>query len=52
VEAAIDEGVPVPLISAALYNRFTSRGASEFADRVLSALRFEFGGHGESQTVS
>jgi 6-phosphogluconate dehydrogenase len=52
VEAAIDEGVPAPLISAALYNRFTSRGASEFADRVLSALRFEFGGHGESQTVS
>jgi 6-phosphogluconate dehydrogenase len=52
VEAAVDEGVPVPLISAALFNRFSSRGASEFADRVLSAMRNQFGGHGESQTTS
>jgi 6-phosphogluconate dehydrogenase len=52
VEAAVDEGVPVPLISAALFNRFSSRGASEFADRVLSAMRSQFGGHGESQTTS
>jgi 6-phosphogluconate dehydrogenase len=52
VEAAVDEGVPVPLISAALFSRFSSRGASEFADRVLSAMRHQFGGHGESQTTS
>ncbi|MGQ0826617.1 MAG: phosphogluconate dehydrogenase (NAD(+)-dependent, decarboxylating) [Actinomycetota bacterium] len=47
VQAAVDEGVPAPLISAALYSRFASRGASEFADRVLSAMRDQFGGHGE-----
>jgi 6-phosphogluconate dehydrogenase len=52
VEAAVEEGVPVPIISAALFNRFSSRGASEFADRVLSAMRSQFGGHGESQTTS
>jgi 6-phosphogluconate dehydrogenase len=52
VEAAIDEGVPAPLISAALYGRFASRGAAEFGDRVLSALRRQFGGHGESSTTS
>jgi 6-phosphogluconate dehydrogenase len=52
VQAAVDEGVPAPLISAALYNRFASRGASEFSDRVLSALRFQFGGHGASPTTS
>jgi 6-phosphogluconate dehydrogenase len=45
--AAIDEGVPAPVISAALYARFSSRGEAEFADKVLSALRFEFGGHVE-----
>jgi 6-phosphogluconate dehydrogenase len=43
--AAIDEAVPAPVLSAALYARFTSRGESEFADKVLSALRYEFGGH-------
>jgi 6-phosphogluconate dehydrogenase len=47
VAAAIDEGVPVPVLSAALYERFSSRGNGEFADKVLSALRFEFGGHQE-----
>jgi 6-phosphogluconate dehydrogenase len=47
VAAAIDEGVPVPVLSAALYERFSSRGNAEFAGRVLSALRFEFGGHHE-----
>jgi 6-phosphogluconate dehydrogenase len=47
VSAAIDEGVPVPVLSAALYERFSSRGNAEFAGRVLSALRFEFGGHHE-----
>ncbi len=43
--AAIDEGVPAPVISAALYARFSSRGNAEFADKLLSAMRFEFGGH-------
>ena len=47
VSAAIDEGVPVPLLSAALFARFTSRGEAEFADRLLSAMRHQFGGHGE-----
>jgi 6-phosphogluconate dehydrogenase len=45
--AAIDEGVPVPTISAALFGRFASRGNAEFANRVLSALRKQFGGHEE-----
>jgi 6-phosphogluconate dehydrogenase len=45
--AAIDEGVPAPVISSALYARFSSRGESEYADKLLSALRFEFGGHVE-----
>jgi 6-phosphogluconate dehydrogenase len=47
VAAAIDESVPVPVISAALYARFSSRGEADFADKVLSALRYEFGGHDE-----
>jgi 6-phosphogluconate dehydrogenase len=45
--AAIDEGVPAPVISAALYSRFSSRGNAGFADRVLSAMRKQFGGHEE-----
>ena len=45
IQAAIDEGVPVPVLSAALFERFTSRGNADFADRVLSAMRYEFGGH-------
>ena len=45
--AAIDEGVPAPVLSTALYERFGSRGNGEFAAKVLSALRFEFGGHKE-----
>jgi 6-phosphogluconate dehydrogenase len=45
INAAIDEGVPVPVLSAALYQRFSSRGEADFQDRVLSALRYEFGGH-------
>lgn len=52
VQAAVDEGVPAPIISSALYSRFASRGAAEFGDRVLTALRDKFGGHGESQTTS
>ncbi|MGH7386514.1 MAG: phosphogluconate dehydrogenase (NAD(+)-dependent, decarboxylating) [Candidatus Rokuibacteriota bacterium] len=47
IAAAIDQGVPVPVLSAALHERFSSRGNAEFAGRVLSALRFEFGGHQE-----
>src|SRR5579864_5122676 len=47
VAAAIDEGVPTPVLSAALFQRFSSRGEAEFADRVLSAMRHAFGGHVE-----
>jgi 6-phosphogluconate dehydrogenase len=47
LQAAIDEGVPAPVISAALYARFSSRGEAEYADKVLSAMRYEFGGHVE-----
>jgi len=50
VAAAIEEGVPVPVLSAALYQRFASRGAGDFANRVLSAMRFAFGGHVEAGT--
>jgi 6-phosphogluconate dehydrogenase len=45
LQAAIDEGVPAPVISAALYDRFSSRGEADYADKLLSAMRFEFGGH-------
>ena len=47
VKAAIDEAVPAHVLTAALYERFSSRGEADFADRVLSAMRREFGGHGE-----
>ena len=47
VLAAIDEGVPVPVLSSALFERFESRGEADFADKLLSALRKEFGGHVE-----
>jgi 6-phosphogluconate dehydrogenase len=47
INAAIEEGVPVPVLSAALFQRFDSRGESEFANKVLSAMRFQFGGHVE-----
>jgi 6-phosphogluconate dehydrogenase len=47
VTAAIDEGVPVPVLSTALYDRFSSRGGADFADKLLSAMRYEFGGHRE-----
>jgi 6-phosphogluconate dehydrogenase len=47
IAAAIDESVPAPVLSAALYARFSSRGGDDFADKVLSALRFGFGGHEE-----
>jgi 6-phosphogluconate dehydrogenase len=47
--AAIDESVPVPVLSAAVYDRFASRGEAEFAHKVLSAMRFAFGGHVEKK---
>jgi len=45
VKAAIDEGVPAPVLTTALYERFSSRGQADFSDKVLSAMRYEFGGH-------
>ena len=47
VQAAVDEGIPSPVISAALFSRFASRGREEYADKLLSAMRYEFGGHKE-----
>jgi 6-phosphogluconate dehydrogenase len=47
VKAAIDESVPATVLSAALYARFASRGEADFADRLLSAMRYQFGGHVE-----
>ncbi len=47
VQAAVDEGVPAHVLTAALYGRFASRGNADFANRVLSAMRFGFGGHNE-----
>ena len=47
IAAAIDESVPAPVLSAALYQRFSSRGEADFADKLLSAMRYEFGGHVE-----
>ena len=49
VQAAIDTGVPAAVITAALYERFESRGDGEFTDKVLSAMRSEFGGHEEKK---
>jgi 6-phosphogluconate dehydrogenase len=45
IAAAIDEAIPIPVLSAALYERFSSRGQADFADKLLSAMRYEFGGH-------
>jgi len=45
LQAAIEESVPAPVISAALFSRFSSRGEDDYANRLLSAMRFEFGGH-------
>src|SRR2546430_701825 len=50
IKAAIDEGVPVPVLTAALYERFASRGEADFQDKLLSAMRFGFGGHLEKPT--
>jgi 6-phosphogluconate dehydrogenase len=51
MQAAIDEGVPAPVISAALFGRFESRGLAEYADKLLSAMRYEFGRHIEKPTT-
>jgi 6-phosphogluconate dehydrogenase len=50
IKAAIDEGVPVPVLTTALYERFSSRGEADYQDKLLSAMRFEFGGHIEKST--
>jgi 6-phosphogluconate dehydrogenase len=47
IKAAIDEAVPVPVLATALFERFSSRGEADFADKLLSAMRYEFGGHVE-----
>jgi 6-phosphogluconate dehydrogenase len=49
ITAAIDEGVPAHVLSSALYERFSSRGQADFADRLLSAMRYQFGGHMEKK---
>ncbi|MDQ3286742.1 MAG: decarboxylating 6-phosphogluconate dehydrogenase [Pseudomonadota bacterium] len=50
IKAAVDAGVPVPVLSSALYSRFSSRGEGEFAGKLLSAMRLGFGGHEEKST--
>ena len=50
IKAAIDEAVPVPVLTTALYERFSSRGEADFQDKLLSAMRYEFGGHLEKST--
>ena len=47
IQAAIDEGIPTPVLSAALYEHFTSRGGADFQNKLLSAMRWQFGGHVE-----
>jgi 6-phosphogluconate dehydrogenase len=49
IQAAIEEGTPAPVLTSALYERFTSRGEADFANKLLSAMRFEFGGHNEKK---
>ena len=51
IKAAIDEGVPVPVLATALYERFSSRGNADFQEKLLSAMRYEFGGHLEKSTM-
>ncbi|HLX26511.1 MAG TPA: decarboxylating 6-phosphogluconate dehydrogenase [Candidatus Cybelea sp.] len=50
IKAAIDEAVPVPVLTSALFERFASRGEAEFQNKLLSAMRYEFGGHLEQKT--
>ncbi|HEY5758393.1 MAG TPA: decarboxylating 6-phosphogluconate dehydrogenase [Steroidobacter sp.] len=52
IQAAIDEGVPTPVLTTALYERFSSRGNAEFQDKLLSAMRYQFGGHVEKKETS
>jgi len=52
IKAAIDEGVPAHVLSSALYERFSSRGEADFADKLLSAMRYEFGGHLEKPAAA
>ena len=52
INAAIDEAVPAHVLTAALYERFSSRGESDFANKLLSAMRYEFGGHVEKASKS
>jgi 6-phosphogluconate dehydrogenase len=49
INAAIDEGVPVPVLSTALFQRFSSRGEADYADKITSAMRYQFGGHEEKK---
>ncbi len=51
IKAGIDEGVPTPVLSAALYERFSSRGNAELQNKLLSAMRYEFGGHNEKPSA-
>ncbi len=51
IKAAVDEAVPVPVLTTALYERFSSRGEADFQDKVLSAMRFQFGGHVEKSAA-
>jgi 6-phosphogluconate dehydrogenase len=50
IKAAIDEAVPTPVLTTALYERFSSRAEAEFQNKLLSAMRYEFGGHVEQST--
>jgi 6-phosphogluconate dehydrogenase len=50
IKAAIDEAIPAPVLTTALYERFSSRGEADFQDRILSAMRYQFGGHLEKAT--
>jgi 6-phosphogluconate dehydrogenase len=52
IKAAIDEGVPAQVLASALHARFSSRGEADFANKLLSAMRYEFGGHLEKRTES
>jgi len=51
INAAIDEDVPAQVLTAALYERFSSRGEADFANKLVSAMRYEFGGHLEKATT-
>jgi 6-phosphogluconate dehydrogenase len=51
IKAAIDEAVPAPVLTTALYERFSSRGEADFQDKLLSAMRFQFGGHKEKSSA-